>query len=106
MTSDTEAESIERAVMDLLKRKDTDGAIGVLQQARSAARSTQEVVLAGHFSSLLGSLYLSDGRVADALREYESAEADEPANVYHKLTTVRQLIDAGRARDALQKLDL
>lgn len=102
---DLEPENTERMVMDLLKRKNTVEAIAVLQQARSAARSHQETTLAGHFSSLLGSLYLGENLRAEALREYESAEMDEPANVYHKLTTARQLIDAGRPRDALLKLE-
>jgi predicted Zn-dependent protease len=39
------------------------------------------------------------------LSEYESAEADEPSNAYHKLTTANQLMNTGRPAEALGKLD-
>jgi tetratricopeptide (TPR) repeat protein len=105
MTSELEPEDAERAAMTLLGQKNVDGAIDLLQRARSAARSRRDSASASHFSSLIGSLHLSEGRVAEALREYESAEADEPSNAYHKLTNANRLLDAERPAEALQKLD-
>jgi tetratricopeptide (TPR) repeat protein len=96
----------ESVAMTLLGQKNVDGAIEVLRQAQSAARSRHDSAAAGHFSSLIGSLHLSEGRVAEALGEYESAEADEPSNAYLKLATANQLLNAGRPAEALRKLDV
>ena len=51
--------------------------------------SRDDTALASDYSSWIASLHLGEGRVADALSEYEAAEADEPSNVYHKLNTCR-----------------
>lgn len=104
-TSELEAENTEQAVKALLKERNVAGAIELLSQARAAARSRDDAALASDFSIWIASLHLGEGRVVDALREFETAEADEPSNVYHKLNTAGQLLQAGRPADALRKLD-
>lgn len=103
-TSELDAENTERAVRALLKDNNVEGAIELLRQARAAARSREDAAVASDFGSWIASLYLGEGRVVDALREFEAAEADEPSNVYHKLNTASQLLQADRPADALRKL--
>jgi tetratricopeptide (TPR) repeat protein len=95
----------ERQARSLLKNRDVTGAVSVLGAARQRARVNGHFREASDFSGWIGTLFLSIGRIDDALRELQEAECDEPDNVYPKLTSVEQLLNlTNNGKLALQKL--
>jgi tetratricopeptide (TPR) repeat protein len=103
--TDRDYVAYEQKARSLLKSGDVNGAIDVLQTARSNAQRRSDHRKASDLSGWIGSLFLSIGRIDNALQAFETAERDEPDNPHHKIVSAEQLLSlTDNVEEALRKL--
>jgi cytochrome c-type biogenesis protein CcmH/NrfG len=98
-------EALEARVSQLVTKGKRREARDLLQSAirANAADAPSE---AAHFSSVLGSLFLADGKDQDALKAYREAARLDPSDPQFTLTLVNCLVYfLGRPAEALEQVD-
>ncbi len=96
---------VARAELRAVRGRDTAAAVASIRDLASKATDPQMV---GAIAVGLGYVFLAEGRFEEAIREAANVEGDDlnaPAGRLIAARSAVRLRDAGRARDALQRLD-